>query len=706
MSVESLASVGDLSAQRALSRGQVSAIPGLLGGKGVWLPLVLDLVRLVGEGKATELDSIAEISFDLSNVELRQGGTAPKREPATWREYYSFLRGLRLVESSAGGLRLDDAGLKLQASPDAETLAEIMADRVRLFAETLLAVVEKPLTLEEADDLIQSSYKQSWRSRGNTRVRMDWQEVLGLIESVGNRRWQATSSGRLLLQERLLVTPDAFGVEHESIVDIAEPPAIISESLDELRTNVRTHESRSTYNIWVPSPPSDPNKVENLRTIVNSAFERIEREELFSLICKRFNLKRSSVNSMLPFMRASGLLTEVGRGVFESTPEARAWVESGDDLNFIRIIHSNMRFVGEMIRAVEGDVTRNVMYAQAKSYGMNTDKCRWLASFLLDTDLIEESRYGSLRATARGVALLAQLPLADPPPLPGGLANDAAAVAQHAIVEPEQGLGERLDKISREPHFGGLAPGRGLEVALRDVFLSLGFEARTIGGSKDTDVVVRWSTPEGAKLTAIVEAKARSSGSANHTDVSDVAIETHKSRHQASFVAIVAPSFSGETIKEMAKKKSWSLLEAGQLGSLAEASRSLGLRPCDVGVLFQVPSGLSDLEDVIASHRRSLEIFSFVIAKLSEEAAESGEAISARDISRDGRRSELSPSVDEVVSAIESLSRLQVDVLRLVEDADDPKFATYALGDLSAGSAQLRAIADAIDRGPLAISSA
>ncbi|NMO93209.1 restriction endonuclease [Actinomycetospora sp. TBRC 11914] len=680
-------------------------MPGLLGGKAVWLPLVLELVRLVGEGRATNLDSAADLSFEISGTEPRSGGAAPKREPATWREYYGFLRGLRLAESTAGGLRLTTCGLSLYSEPTAARLSEIFADRVRLFAETLSMLAHEALTVDEVDDKVRYLYEQTWRSRGNTRIRMDWQEILGLIEGVGNRRWQATEAGRELLSGRIVVTPEAFASGDNDPAEISKAPAEIATILDELRTAARTHESRSTYNIWVPSPPSNPNKVENLRIIVNAAFEKIEREELFSFICQRFDLARSSVNSMLPFMRASGVLSEVGRGVFEATPPARAWIDSGDDLNFIRILHANMRFIGEMIRSVESDVPRKAMYAEAKNYGVNVDKCRWIASFLVDAGLIEESRYGSLRATSLGSALAAELPLADvsPTQMPatdGRHADDGGAHSNKAA-----NLREQLNRLSLEPFTKGQPSGRGLEVAIRDLFHEVGFEARTVGGSGDTDILLQWAGPDGSQSSAIVEAKARSSGSVSHTDISDVGIETHKERHQTHHVAIVGPSFSGDTIKNMAERKQWVLLEADRLGAIAEAAKSIGLRPCEVGVMFQMPNGLTAIEDLLAARGRELAIISFVIAKLVEEANDSKEAISARDISRDGRRTDLSPSVDEVVAAITTLSGLQISALRQVDKADDPKFSTYVVSDVSAGAAQLRALADSIESGAASVAN-
>ncbi|QTR01222.1 hypothetical protein J7S33_17230, partial [Saccharothrix algeriensis] len=66
----------------------------------------------------------------------------------------------------------------------------------------------------------------------------------------------------------------------------------------------------------------------------------------------------------------------------------------------------------------------------------------------------------------------------------------------------------------------------------------------------------------------------------------------------------------------MAEQKGWALLDAERLGALAEASIALGLRPCEVGALIQVPDGVSDLEGLIGARERELEIVSFLLTKL------------------------------------------------------------------------------------------
>lgn len=128
---------------------------------------------------------------------------------------------------------------------------------------------------------------------------------------------------------------------------MAAAPATVEEIailLQRLENSPEMHKKRSRYNIWVPSP----NRIDNLRVIIQAASERIAKADLFHFIEEEFNLKTSSVESMFPFLKVSGLIEEVGRNIYMATTAANAWLETGNDLDFIRVLHSNMQFVGEM----------------------------------------------------------------------------------------------------------------------------------------------------------------------------------------------------------------------------------------------------------------------------------------------------------------------------------------------------------------------
>ncbi|WP_449279613.1 restriction endonuclease [Leucobacter sp. GX0328] len=684
--------------QIAVWRRQSNSIPGLLGGKAVWVPLVLKLVELLGDAEVIDLDSSPKIPEEIFLSVPALGGAEPGQEPATWRQYLPFLRGVGLAKNGATGLTLTAIGRELLADPRPALLGKILADKVRLFAETLAFIATEPMTIEDVHEGIQTQYHPSWKNLGGTRSRMDWQEKLELVTPISNRRWEVTAAGQALLVNRILVSPDAFESLEDVAVELTPAPLEISTLLDELRESVREHQSRSTYNIWAPSPPTSPNKVENLRTIINAALTRIERSELFAFICETFCLKRSSAESMMPFLRASGVLVEVGRGVYEATAAAKAWIESADDINFIRILHAHMRFVGEMVLVVEPGIERSQMYEAGKQYGLNVEKCRWIASFLLNTGLIEEPRYGSLRATSAGIALLQELPLSEAPKLNGSEVIPEVADRPRENRSVEEPLKARLMRLSQDPQPNGTKPGSAFEYAVRDAFREMGFQARVISGSGDTDVLVQWQGDDGTLVSAVVEAKSRSNGHVSHTDISDVALETHKGRHNAEFIAVVGSAFSGDTIRNMADQRNWSLIEAERLGTLVETVNALGLRPCEAASIFRSTKGLSELDDLIAERTRELDVVSFIFTKLEEEVGEGGEAISARDISRDGRKTDLAPSVTEVAAGIELVAGLQVGAFKQIDAAERPEYGTYVIGDVSASVNRLRAFANAIER--------
>ncbi|RZU28494.1 hypothetical protein EV284_5820 [Streptomyces sp. BK022] len=668
---------------------QASSAPNPHCGKDEMFPLILELVRRIGDGEATDLDARPQ----LSSVESSK----------SWRKYSYVLRSMGLVQNRKGVLQLTPEGSELLADESRSRLASLMAERIRLFAEVLRLLVREPLTVEEANAELIESYNLDWTTVNNTRLRMTWLEVLGLTEWLGERKQSATAEGRSLCATWDVVTPSALALPNSGeVVDIPEPPEEIAALLAHLAVTDGAQEARNTYNIWVPSPKEDPNKIENLRTCIAAAEDQLEKDALLGFIANRFGLKRSSVDSMLPFVRAAGLLLEVRRGVFMATPAAKAWLRSGSDIDFIRILHANMRFVGELIRAAKTNVPRNDVYREGITYGLNKDKVRWLTAFMLEAGLLIETSWSSVQATATGLRLIETLPLADPhlPEAAEDLSPDLAQSTPGQPVEPDE-LSLIVDSLRRsavDPGADGAAPGVAFEVYIESAFRHMGFRAQRISGSGDTDILVQWYDGTGSLRTAIVDGKSTSSGRVTHNNVSDVAIDTHKEKRSAEYVAVIGPSFSGDTIQNMAKRKQWALVTADELGQIVSSAEALGLRPADVGMLFEVPDGLSRLAGLIDTRQRELDILSLVISRLKTES-ETEEAVSARDVSLIERGSPLAPNVDELLDTFGLFDRLDLDIVRSIEDVQDPRYATYRIGDARSAAKRLRAIAASIERG-------
>jgi hypothetical protein len=677
--LKDISDVTNIQRQRVEWRRKGWTIPDLRGGKQSWFSLVKSLVELVGCDLATDLDAQPELR-EIPN-------------PQSWRSYTPFLKSVGLVNNQAGTLHLSQNGIKFCSDPTKRQLADLIQDKVRLFGEVLDFLALSPATVEEVDKHFCRAYGLNWENLSNIRRRMDWLEVLELIEGIGNRKWKITAAGRAAIEDWYLVTPSALESSDSDSgdIEISEPPAEIAILLQGLTNSPETHYKRNTYNISVPSP----NRIDNLRIIIQAASERITRVDFFNFIMKEFHLKESSVESMLPFLKASGLLEEVGRNIYSATAAANAWLETGNDLDFIRILHSKMRFVGEMIKAAKKDIVRNDLYAQAKPYGLNINKARWIAKFLLEAGLLVEPQYLHLKATPTGMRLASSLPLADKLVEEFEETITSQAKKETVISEHDQ-LTQRLVHSSCNPVAEGQASGVAFEEAIACTFRFMGFDSERIGGSGNTDVILRWKDDEGKSIVAVVDAKSKSSGKVSHSDISDMAIDTHKDKNGADFVGIIGPGFSGDTIRNHARKKEYALITVDQLSEIVCAFDSVGLSPQEIGLIFQVPNGLSQLDELIASKQRELEIISIVVSRLSREQEIIG-GLSSRDLFFMSRHTSVSPSQEELLSVVETLSRPEIGVLHTTDENSSPEYTTYVLGDAKKSVNRLHALASTIN---------
>ena len=659
------------------------SIPELRGGKQDWFNIVSELVEKIGE------DSIADIS--LSPNLISTNTTYP------WRAYTPFLKGVGLLSNKSGILNLTDMGKDFLSNPSKWSLACLLHDKYRLVGEVLELIVTTPKTIEEIDKELCREFCLDWTNLSNTRRRMDWLEILGLIEGVGNRKWSVTEEGKKALEKWDIISPDVIDIETTDLNEIEIPasPVEITELLTKLRSDPMLHNKRNTYNIWVPSP----NRIENLRTIIQFSFERVSRSELFNFIEEEFSLNTSSVESMMPFLKADGLIEEVGRNIYVATAAAKAWCESGNDLDFIRIIHAHKRFVGEMILFTNHVVTRNDVYAEAKKYGINTEKARWIMGFLLEAGLLEETQYLHIKATPLGTKFVSELPLMDVAQVGDNILNiSSKEIGLENSTKDNDEIFESLKIAARDPMARGKASGIAFEESIAEIFNYMGFEAKRIGGAGNTDVIVRWKDSKGETITAIVDAKSKSNGSVTHSDVSDVAIETHKEKNFAEFVAIIGPGFGGDTLRNHSRKKGFALITDIELIDIARNSKKLGLSLEKIALLFKVPNGLEQLDELIASKQREQDIISLVISTFKQEQ-DAMESLSARDLYFLLRRTDISPSLKELISVFDLLSKEEIGILSQIKKASAIENTTYSLQGERHCINRLRALANAIEEG-------
>ena len=113
--------------------------------------------------------------------------------------------------------------------------------------------------------------------------------------------------------------------------------------------------------------------------------------------------------------------------------------------------------------------------------------------------------------------------------------------------------------------------------------------------------------------------------------MSDVAIDAHKEKNNADYVAIVGAGFSGDTIKNFASRKKVALITDQELIDIAKKAEELGLNLQEIAIIFQSPDGKSRLQELISTKQREQNLIELIVATFRKEQ-EMLESISARDM--------------------------------------------------------------------------
>ena len=117
-----------------------------------------------------------------------------------------------------------------------------------------------------------------------------------------------------------------------------------------------------------------------------------------------------------------------------------------------------------------------------------------------------------------------------------------------------------------------------------------------------------------------------------------------------------------------------------------------------IALLFKVPNGLEQLDELIASKQREQDIISLVISTFKQEQ-DAMESLSARDLYFLLRRTDISPSLKELISVFDLLSKEEIGILSQIKKASAIENTTYSLQGERHCINRLRALANAIEEG-------
>jgi hypothetical protein len=578
--------------RREALRGIFAQLPAMAGG-------AIKITMASGEEVVTQVD-------DVCGNQLSRGTLVRRETDGRW------------TATDAASAWLNDQ--------DDVKFAEYLHANIKLVGE-LLAQIESAHS--KADLLsIAHEYGLLWTSTDQLYRRISWMEILGLLERWGSNKFVVTQDGRRFLERIELATAaEAVNTVADAIDDevLLPPPGDIV-----TRLTAKTSHERKVIIGYIPRGKKAPDRdssansqlpFEAIRTLLSLVGDGVGVEEYYRRCFEQLGVKRTSAMQTMHTMRQMKVFDMVAYNQYGPNPDVVDLLELGNELDFIRYMHSRYNFIGELLTLLD-DATPVPEIARIASerYGFNqidNGEVRTRMGFLLDAGLVDRIDWTRYRVTTLGKLLTDELTLELPTELRVDAvgvedATDQAVAGQLEVVLANlREYGRRADKSEE------------FEVAVAEAFNLLGFVAHHVGGAGQTDVVVDAELPEKDAYRVIVDAKASASGLISDNAVKFDALKDHQRKHRADFGVVVGPDFAGR-VREWASSNKFTLLTIDDLENLLVRHARHPLALNELRVLFQQRDGddLADIEEQYSASARTAILLAKIVELLYDEAKE------------------------------------------------------------------------------------
>ena len=390
-----------------------------------------------------------------------------------------------------------------------------------------------------------------------------------------------------------------------------------------------------------PLPGGYSGYIESLRKIC----ERVEQgsasfEELVAWMSEEFHVSENSVRVSLAFLRKSTLL-HYRDGIVSANEQIRQWMcdPKNDSDVLIGIMHSRVKFVGEMLSELDVPKSTEALRQVASRYGLDWETHTQIDNrrgWLQSAKLIDGVR-NELGLTDAGRRLLSQLKNYDPEDGidESDVPNAAKAPAQTKLASPRSDATSAADQLGEDIISASTDSKHHdrFEKLVRDAFQLMGFTAKHFGGPGKTDVLLTAPLGKEKRYVVAVDAKTAGKGSVSESQVDWVTLVDHRKSHGAKYSLIVAPDPKAERLMERAKDYKVAVLSANQLAELCRQHARAPLSLVHYEDLF-VEGGEVDLELIVegTEHFESLRKLTSALPDLLFKKTDQYGPMTARDV--------------------------------------------------------------------------
>lgn len=222
------------------------------------------------------------------------------------------------------------------------------------------------------------------------------------------------------------------------------------------------------------------------------------------------------------------------------------------------------------------------------------------------------------------------------------------------------------------------------EMVLSDAFRFLGFQAKTIGGKGDTDVLLTANIgKESYKVD--VDGKTSKNDKINDAQINWLSLKDHKEKNKSNFVVVAGPEFAGGNLEKRATQYGVSLLTTDDLIRILEAHSKYPFTLLELKDLFAEAGYLTEqAEDLLSQNhvRRSfLEKFKTIIEEIEKLQNSSLGYFTFESLAGREKIQDIEIELDDIESIIQLL---KIPFINAISEIEPNKFVfTLEKKDLS-----------------------
>lgn len=511
------------------------------------------------------------------------------------------LRPIGLVRQNYGVWELSDIAKNYLKNKDKCFLAKIFCANIKFFAEAIHYLKEEK-TSKQLYDIAINKYKLSWKTKSDINARLTWLKEFNLIDYNDYKLTYILNQNGLKFAENIQYT------DHKEIkvgIDkTLEIKKINITSFDEKLFKLTNEELENRKENIGYIPGNIENFCNTISEYIQLTANYIDIKDIYKFSKENYGITASSTAAFLKTLNSMDFVNHKSRYTLKASNDALKWNEKKDSLELLCWINKKFIFIFEILFELNNkNLTNKELASIAKVYygykKVSINEIRKRIKMLLINDLIMEDSLNTYTITNKGKLLLNKICVQE------RKENRISYKEKNkqVIEKSDSIIGNKILEM-RIASRDSSNPSR-FEKALRDIFEILGFNAKWIGGSGKTDILLKTNTTPKFSYVVAVDAKSSASGSITEGFIDFDTIKEHKKKHEADYNLIIGPCFQGERLIERAKEHNVLLLNIDDLEEIIIENQNIPLSLDSYRKLFS-QKGLADI-DILKQDRENIK---------------------------------------------------------------------------------------------------